>query len=101
MNEKALLNRAKLVEKAFELSLSKVPRHSSYTQPFFSAGDFYSESVIQAVDRGSWIAATAVLRLITARLFSVENPARTRINARTAGLFFIIVVHLFRDVHTD
>ena len=100
MNEKALLNRAKLVEKAFELSLSKVPRHSSHTQPFFDAGDFYSESVIQAVDRGSWI-ATAVLRLITARLFSVENPARTRINARTAGLFFIIVVHLFRDVHTD
>ena len=53
MNEKALLNRAKLIEKAFELSLSKVPRHSSHTQPFFSAGDFYSESVIEAVDRAA------------------------------------------------
>ena len=53
MNEKALLNRAKLIEKAFELSLSKVPRHSSHTQPFFGARDFYSESVIQAVDRAA------------------------------------------------
>ena len=40
MNEKALLNRAKLIEKAFELSLSKVPRHSSHTEPFFGVTDF-------------------------------------------------------------
>ena len=31
MNEKALVNRAKLIEKAFELSLSKVPRHFGQT----------------------------------------------------------------------
>jgi len=43
MNEKALLNRAKLIEKAFKLSLSKVPRHSCHTQPFFGIRDFHSK----------------------------------------------------------
>jgi len=111
MNEKAFVNRAKLIEKAFELSLSKVLRHSCHTQPFFGAGDFYSESVIQAVDRSSRTRAAqaydrrrrrrAGASVAGSSLFSVEHRGRLN-SARTTSLFLIIVVHLFGgDVHTD
>ena len=101
MNEKALVNRAKLIEKAFELSLSKVPRHSCHTQPFFGGGDFYSESVIQTIDRSSRTtrAAQAYDRrrrhragasVAGSSLFSVEHQGRLN-SARTTSLFLIIV----------